>query len=296
MVASRARGFGQHARDRAQQRLACRGAAARGRSPPRDLISTSRPRYITTTSSAISAITPMSCVIRMIARPRSPAAAQQVQDLRLRGHVERRGRLVGDQDARIAGERHGDHHPLAQAAGELERILVDPPRRLRHADQSPAARSRAPGPPCFDSGECSRIASMIWLPTVWNGRTKPSAPGTPAPISPPRMCAHRGAVRARPDQVDHVAVRPAQQNLAAHDAARAARRCRRMRPRGDALAAAALADDAERAAREQRRSRAPSTARTMPSSRVEMGLQAAHREDRLSHRDPPRRAARRRGN
>ena len=32
---------------------------------------------------------------------------QQVEDLGLNGHVQRRGRLVGDQQARIASERHG---------------------------------------------------------------------------------------------------------------------------------------------------------------------------------------------
>ena len=36
----------------------------------------------------------------------APAAADQVEDLRLGGDVERGGRLVGDQDARVGGERH----------------------------------------------------------------------------------------------------------------------------------------------------------------------------------------------
>ena len=50
---------------------------------------------------------------------------QQVQDLRLDGDVERRRRLVGDQQLRLAGERHRDHHALAHAAGELVRIVVE---------------------------------------------------------------------------------------------------------------------------------------------------------------------------
>ena len=61
--------------------------------------------------------------------------AHQVQDLRLDGHVERRGRLVGDQELRIAGERHGDHHALAHAAGELVRIFAHAALRLGDADQ-----------------------------------------------------------------------------------------------------------------------------------------------------------------
>jgi hypothetical protein len=40
--------------------------------------------------------------------------AQQLQDLRADRDVERGGRLVGDEQARLAGQRHRDHHALAQ--------------------------------------------------------------------------------------------------------------------------------------------------------------------------------------
>ena len=46
---------------------------------------------------------------------------QQLEDLRLHGDVERGGRLVGDQQVGLVGERHGDHHALALAARELVR-------------------------------------------------------------------------------------------------------------------------------------------------------------------------------
>ena len=60
-----------------------------------------RPPYMTTTSLAISATTPRSCVIMMIAHANSLLqVVHQLQDLRLGRHVERRGRLVGDQRAR----------------------------------------------------------------------------------------------------------------------------------------------------------------------------------------------------
>ena len=53
---------------------------------------------MTMTRSAISATTPMSWVIRMIAGAElALQVAQQVQHLALHGHVERRRRLVGDQ-------------------------------------------------------------------------------------------------------------------------------------------------------------------------------------------------------
>ena len=51
--------------------------------------------------------------------------AHQIEDLRLQRDVERGGRLVRDQQARIAGERDSDHHALAHAAGKLVRIFVD---------------------------------------------------------------------------------------------------------------------------------------------------------------------------
>ena len=50
--------------------------------------------------------------------------ADKLEDLRLNGDVQRGGRLIGDQQRRAAGERHGDHHPLAHAAGELVRIAL----------------------------------------------------------------------------------------------------------------------------------------------------------------------------
>ena len=48
--------------------------------------------------------------------------ADQREDLRLRGDVERGGRLVGDQYAWIERERHRDHGALALAARQFMRI------------------------------------------------------------------------------------------------------------------------------------------------------------------------------
>ncbi len=58
---------------------------------------------------------------------------EQRHDLRLDHDVERGRGLVGDDQRRLAHQRHGDHHALAQAAGELVRVLLQPQRRLRHA-------------------------------------------------------------------------------------------------------------------------------------------------------------------
>ena len=60
--------------------------------------------------------------------------AQQLQDLRLDGHVQRRGRFVGDDDFRLAAQRQRDHHALPHAAGELVRILLGAQFGLVDAD------------------------------------------------------------------------------------------------------------------------------------------------------------------
>ena len=57
--------------------------------------------------------------------------AQQVEDLRLHGHVERGGRFVGDQQLRARRQRHRDHDALAHAAREFVRIGVEPAARRR---------------------------------------------------------------------------------------------------------------------------------------------------------------------
>ena len=68
--------------------------------------------------------------------PRSGAQAlQHLEDLRLHRDVERGGRLVGDQQFRLVGDRHGDHRPLPHAAGELVRVLLHALARLRDRDQ-----------------------------------------------------------------------------------------------------------------------------------------------------------------
>ena len=78
--------------------------------------------------------------------------AQQLEDLRLDGDVERGRRLVGDQQLGVAGERHGDHHALAHAAGELVRVVVDAPlgvrdvHELQHLDGLRERRARGPAP------------------------------------------------------------------------------------------------------------------------------------------------------
>ena len=131
----------------------------------------SRPSRITTTSSARSATTPMSWVISSIASAalgRQPA--QQVEDAGLHGDVQRGGRLVGDQQLRVAADRHRDHRPLQLAAGELVRVRRGDPRRVVEPDRGEQLEhalgaARPTGRPAVRL----RAASAIWLPIVSTG-------------------------------------------------------------------------------------------------------------------------------
>ena len=114
------------------------------------------PRTSRRTSSAVSATTPRSCVITMIALPNSCCETlHQVEDLRLRRHVERGRRLVGDQQVGIVDERHRDHHALAHAAGELVRVVVDAPLGARDADR-------------LQQLDCARAAAALVETSRWS--------------------------------------------------------------------------------------------------------------------------------
>ena len=109
--------------------------------------STICPAYITSTRSATSATTPRSWVISTTARPRSALSSlDQPQDLRLDRHVERGGRLVGDQQRRAPAPAPSRSSPAAACrrrtrAGSRARAVRDSGCR-----PSAAARRRARGP------------------------------------------------------------------------------------------------------------------------------------------------------
>jgi hypothetical protein len=96
---------------------------------------------MTAASSAISAATPRSWVTKMTASPSRCWRSRSSQRIR---HVERRGRLVGEQQLRLAGQRDRDHRALAHAAGDLVRIARQAPLGRRHLDEIEEL-ARAPG-------------------------------------------------------------------------------------------------------------------------------------------------------
>ena len=129
--------------------------------------STMRPRYITATRAAMCLTTPRSCAMKMNDRPRLRCrSVQKVDDLRLDRNIERRNRLVANDELGLRGERAGDADALPLAAGELVRVALaraPGPARPAGAARRPA-RDACPGArPCSISGSAS-----IW-PTVMRG-------------------------------------------------------------------------------------------------------------------------------
>ena len=82
---------------------------------------------------------------------------QQDQHLNLHRRVERGGRLVGEQQARVAADRHRYHRALAQAARQLVWIGVEPALGRGDAHQLEEFEC---------AGACRRTASPICWPTV----------------------------------------------------------------------------------------------------------------------------------
>jgi hypothetical protein len=70
--------------------------------------------------------------------------AEQGNDLRLYRHVERRGRLVGEQERRPARDGHRQHHPLALPARQL--IGKGPGLLPRLVEADPREQLGRPGP------------------------------------------------------------------------------------------------------------------------------------------------------
>ena len=94
---------------------------------------------------------------------------EQVEDLRLDRHVERGRRLVGDEQLGIAGDRHGDHHALVHAAGELVRERRQAAFRRRDADLLQQFDGAALGAPCDPCARAAASVSVSWKPMVKQG-------------------------------------------------------------------------------------------------------------------------------
>ena len=113
--------------------------------------------------------------------------AQQLEDLRLRRHVERGRRLVGDQQVGLAGERRRDHRPLPHAAAKLERIGVHQALPGSACRRAPASRSRGPRASSLRPAGAAASPPSTWSPTVCTGLSEVIGSWKIIAISLPRI-------------------------------------------------------------------------------------------------------------
>ena len=158
----------------------------------------------------------------------------QFEDLRLDGDVERGGRLVGDDQLRIAGQPDRDHHALAHAAGKLMRILLAAAARDRKCRPAAAIRRRAHWRRCLFILRWNCSGSMICSPIGRTGLSEVIGSWKIIAISRPRTFAHLIF-----GQVEEVAA--LEHDAALRDAA-GARQQPHDRMRGDRFAGAGFAD------------------------------------------------------
>ncbi len=78
---------------------------------------------------------------------------EKLHDAPLHHHIQRRGRLIADDDARLEQRRQGDRHPLAHAARQLVGIGI----------QDFAGVAPTPRCGCLASSN----ASSFVLPLTW---------------------------------------------------------------------------------------------------------------------------------
>ncbi len=175
-IRRRARDRRERARARRRSRApsaagrACTDAAARGRRPSTAPVSTIWPAYITATRRQVCAITARSCETKTSATSSSSLQLlQQLQDLILDRHVERRRRLVAEDQLRLCrrarsrSSRAGASRPTARA-GTPRRAAPD-----RGCRPAASARAPAPSPARRDCPSRTSGSSAICSPTRITG-------------------------------------------------------------------------------------------------------------------------------
>ncbi len=212
---------------------------------------------------------------------------QKLENLRLDRHVQRGGRLVGDQQRGLVRQAHRQHDALAHPAGILVRIGLHGPLRRRHAH---AAQQRHGALARSRRGEAAMRGHRFHelLGDAQHGVERGHRV----------LKDHRDLAAAH--VADFVLAEPREVAATKDDAAADDARGLVQQPhdgfRADALARAGLADDAERLAGAEVEADAVHRA-YRPGVGQEPGAQVAHPEQRLSgfgHGGRASRAGRRR--
>ena len=164
------------------------------------------------------------------------------------GHVERRRRLVGDQQARVAGDGHRDHHALVHAAGELVRKVASRRDAAPECRPARAARSRDCAPPCGPGSGAAAASPRAGSRSVKQGLRLVVGSWKIIATSSPMILR-----RSRADSFEQVAAGEAQR-ARTHPAGKCDEP--HHREHRDALARARFADDAQHVALVERQAHA----------------------------------------
>ena len=199
---------------------------------------------------------------------------EQPEDLRLHGNVQRGGGLVRDEHGGAAGQRDGDHDPLAHPARKLEGVVAHPDRGLGDADLGQQFRRLFPCGAAlqpFVEHEGFRDLVAHREHGVERGHRLLEDHGNVlAPDAPPLLLVHAHELAApEPD-------------AAAGNRARRGRDQPHDRQRGHALAAAGFAHDAEGFPGTQGKAE-PIHGHGGLAADVEADLKAAHVKDGAGH-------------
>ena len=226
---------------------------------------------MTPTSSATSEITAMSWLTNWMAMPSSACGREhELENLRLDGDIECCGRLVGDEEGGLAGERHRDHGALAHAARELMRVVAGTPLGGRDADARKGRECRLGGLAAVHAAmEAQRLGDLLA-----DGEDRVERRHRLLEDHGDAIAAECGDL-ARAERGELDAVEPD----AAADDASGRRHETQERECQDRLARSALADDAERAAARERIGDVLDR-REPPLARGEDDAQLAHCQER----------------
>ena len=104
----------------------------------------SRPWSKIATRSHNASASSIECVVYTIVFPALLDLTQEIPQVAPRLRVQRRGRLVQEQQLRVVDERARDRQPLPLAAGELVLEHIRPPRQSDHVEHLVSAPTRHP--------------------------------------------------------------------------------------------------------------------------------------------------------
>ena len=211
--------------------------------------------------------------------PSSLQLAQQFEDLRLDGDVERGGRLVGDQQPRLGRRSPSRSSPAAACRRTADADIRRRAARRRESAPAPSssiARLRAAA---ASRPWCRRSVSAIWSPIVSTGLSDDIGSWKIIAISLPRIARICRGARQQ--------VLPLIQDRAARHPRGGALVQPQDRERGDALAAAGFADDADAIPPASTSSETSSIAVTQPLSTRNWTVRLRMREAARPNQSPP---------